>query len=141
MNGKRLLPGILAAMMVVTPVGAPVGAKDIKLGGEQKEKLTPTMIALPRVSVAIRTDDGGWKHVAVDCWLAGVDVEEARRLEALKNIIIGKADREMPNRNFEILQSAGEGSAEAKKVIHAAVETALGREWKGQVLIRNMLVY
>jgi len=139
MNGKGLLPGIFAVMMLIMPVHAPLYAKDIKLGGEQK--LTPTMIALPRISVAIRTEDGGWKHVAVDCWLAGVDVDEARRLEALKNIIIGKADREMPNRNFEILQSAGEGDAEAKKVIHAAVEAALGREWKGQVLIRNMLVY
>jgi len=139
MNAKRLLPGIFAALLLASWVPGPLHAKDIKLGGEQK--LTPTMIALPRVSVAIRTEDGGWKHVAVDCWLAGVDVEEARRLEALKNTIIAKADREMPNRNFEILQSAAEGSAEAKKVIHAAVETALGREWKGQVLIRNMLVY
>ena len=139
MNGKGLLPGILAVMMLIMPAGAPLHAKDIKLGGEQK--LTPTMIVLPRISVAIRTEDGGWKHVAVDCWLAGVDVEEAKRLEALKNTIIAKADREMPNRNFEILQSAGEGSAEAKKVIHGAVEDGLGKEWKGQVLIRNMLVY
>ncbi len=139
MNGRRLFPIILAATLLALPGQAPLHAKDIKLGGEQK--LTPTMIVLPRISVAIRTEDGGWKHIAVDCWLAGVDVEEAKRLEALKTTIIAKADREMPNRNFEILQSAGEGSNEAKKVIHAAVEAGLGREWKGQVLIRNMLVY
>jgi len=139
MNPKRFLPCIFTVLLLVGMAPVPVHAKDIKLGGEQK--LTPTMIVLPRISVAIRTEDGGWKHIAVDCWLAGVDVEEAKRLEALKTTIIAKADREMPNRNFEILQSAGEGSNEAKKVIHAAVEAGLGREWKGQVLIRNMLVY
>jgi len=139
MFGKRLFPIILAAVLLALPGQAPIQAKDIKLGGEQK--LTPTMIVLPRISVAIRTEDGGWRHVAVDCWLAGVSVEEAQKLETLKTTIIAKADREMPNRNFEILQSAGEGSNEAKKVIHAAVEAGLGREWKGQVLIRNMLVY
>jgi hypothetical protein len=139
MNGKRLFPIILAAMLLAVPGHTPVFAKDIKLGGEQKLPLT--MIVLPRIAVAIRADDGGWRHVEVDCWLAGTDVENAKRLETLKTTIIAKADREFPNRNFEILQSAAEGSNEAKKVIHAAVEAAMGSEWKGQVLIRNMLVY
>ena len=139
MSTKRLLPAIVAALLLAGPAPLPAFAKDIKLGGAAK--LTPTMIALPRISVAIRTEDGGWKHIAIDCWLAGTDVDNARQLEALKNTIIAKADREMPNRNFEILQSPGEGDAEAKKVIHAAVEAAFGHEWKGQVLIRNMLVY
>ena len=143
MNGKpllsRIFPALLLAGLASPFVYAPAYAKDIKLGGEQK--LNPTMIVLPRISVAIRTDDGGWKHIAIDCWLAGTDIENAKRLEALKTTIIAKADREMPNRNFEILQSASEGSAEAKKVIHGAVEAAMGGEWKGQVLIRNMLVY
>ena len=135
----RMLAALLLAGLASPSLYVPAYAKDIKLGGQQK--LPQTMVVLPRISVAIRTDDGGWKHIAVDCWLAGTSVEEAHTLEALKNTIVAKADREMPNRNFEILQSAGEGSAEAKKVIHGAVEDGLGKEWKGQVLIRNMLVY
>ena len=117
-------------------------SKDIKLGGDQKQgKLPPNMIALPSILVAIRGEDGGWRHIKIDAWLAGTDEDNAKRLEALKNTIRDKADREFPNRNFEILQSAGQGSAEAKKVIHGAVEAGLGKEWKGDVLIRNMLVY
>ena len=142
MNRTRPISRIFAALLLVGLASSSVYAKDIKLGGDQKQaKLPPNMIALPTIAVAIRGEDGGWKHIKIDAWLAGTDPENAKRLETLKTVIIAKADREFPNRNFEILQSAGQGSAEAKKVIHAAVEAGLGGEWKGDVLIRNMLVY
>jgi hypothetical protein len=131
----------LAALLLTALTATPVAAKDIRLGGDATTKLAPNMIVLPTIAVAIRTDDGGWKHIKIDAWLAGTDPDNAKALESLKNTIIGKADREFPNRNFETLQSAGQGSAEAKRVIHAAVEAGLGHEWKGDVLIRNMLVY
>lgn len=140
MNRMRQLPGIAAALLLAALPLPPVYAKDIKLGGGQ-QKLPTNMIALPTIAVAIRGDDGGWKHIKIDAWLAGTDAENAKTLEALKNTIINRADRELPNRNFEVLQSAVQGSAEAKRVIHAAVEAGLGHEWKGDVLIRNMLVY
>jgi hypothetical protein len=139
MNRKRLLPGIAAALLLAALPSPAVHAKDIRLGGQQK--LPTNMIVLPTIAVAIRTEDGGWKHIKIDAWLAGTDAENAKTLEALKNTIIAKVDREFPNRDFEILQSASQGSAEAKRVIHAAVEAGLGHEWKGDVLIRNMLVY
>jgi len=142
MNRVSPISRILAAMLLVGLASSSVYAKDIKLGGEQKEgKLPPNFIALPPIMVMMRTDDGGWKHLKINAWLAGTDLDNARKLEALKNTIKDKADREFPNRNFEILQSAGQGSSEAKKVIHAAVEAGLGQEWKGDVLIKDMLVY
>ncbi len=138
----RPIPKIFAALLLIGLASSCVYAKDIKLGGEQKlGKLPPNMIVLPPIMVMIRGDDGGWKHIKIDAWLAGTDIDNAKKLESLKNTIKDKADREFPNRNFEVLQSAGQGSAEAKKVIHAAVEAGLGGEWKGDVLIRNMLVY
>ena len=138
----RPISWIFAAFLVFGLASPFVYAKDIKLGGEQKEgKLPPNMIALPPIMVMMRTDDGGWKHIKIDAWLAGTDEDNAKKLESLKNTIKDKADREFPNRNFEILQSAGQGSSEAKKVIHAAVEAGLGKEWKGDVLIKDMLVY
>ncbi|HMA48945.1 MAG TPA: hypothetical protein VKP60_04275 [Magnetospirillaceae bacterium] len=142
MNRCRPIPRIFAALLLIGLASSSIYAKDIKLGGEQKQgKLPPNMIVLPPIMVMIRGEDGGWKHIKIDAWLAGTDVDNAKRLDALKNTIRDKADRELPNRNFEILQSAGQGSTEAKKVIHAAVEAGLGAEWKGDVLIRNMLVY
>jgi hypothetical protein len=136
-----LLARILALLLLVGIAGAPADAKDIRLGGEKKERIPTNTIALPPISVAIRADDGGWRHIKIDAWLAGTDEENARALEKLKTTIMHKADREFPNRNFETLRSAGQGSNEAKKVIHAAVESELGGPWKGEVLIRNMLVY
>jgi hypothetical protein len=130
----RFLLLLLAALSLT-----PAAAKDIKLGGQQK--LNPTMIQLPTIAVVMRDEDGGWKHIKIDAWLAGTDVENAKELDRIKNIIMSKADREFPNRNYETLQSPGQGSIEAKRVIHAAVEAGLGREWKGEVLIKNMLVY
>jgi hypothetical protein len=141
MGKNYSLRRFLAVSLLIALAASPVAAKDIKLGGQAGNKLPPTMIVLPTIAVAIRTEDGGWKHVKIDTWLAGTDVENAKQLESLKNVIIGKADREIPNRNFETLQSPGQGSAEAKRVIHAAVEASLGHEWKGEVLIKNMMVY
>jgi len=134
---RRLLSGLL---LIALAAGS-ASAKDIKLGGQQGNQLPPTIIQLPTISVAIRADDGGWKHIQIDAWLSGTDAENAKKLDSLKNIIVTKADHEFPNRNFEILQSPGQGSGEAKKVIHGAVEAGLGHEWKGDVLIKNMLVY
>lgn len=140
MNGKyshgRFLLLLLAALSLT-----PAAAKDIKLGGQAQQKLAPTMIALPTIAVVMRDEDGGWKHIKIDAWLAGTDLENAKELDRIKNIIMNKADREFPNRNYETLQSPGQGSVEAKRVIHAAVEAGLGHEWKGDVLIKNMLVY
>ena len=130
----RFLVLLLAALSLT-----PVAAKDIKLGGAQK--LNPTMIQLPTIAVVMRDEDGGWKHIKIDAWLAGTDVENAKELDRIKNIIMSKADREFPNRNYETLRSADQGSVEAKHVIHAAVEAGLGHEWKGDVLIHSMLVY
>jgi len=141
MSGKYSSSRFLAVLLLTLLAASPVAAKDIKLGGQAGSKLPPTMIVLPTIAVAIRTDDGGWKHIKIDTWLAGTDADNAKRLESLKNVIIGKADREFPNRNFETLQSPDQGSAEAKRVIHAAVEASLGHEWKGEVLIKNMMVY
>ena len=139
---RGILSGLLAVLLLAGAPGSAVLAKDIKLGGDDhKPKLPKTVVVLPRISVAIQSGDGGWRHIAIDAYLAGTDENNAKELEAKRNIIIGKADQEFPNRNFEILQSAVEGSIEAKKVIHAAVEAGLGREWKGEVMIRNMLVY
>ena len=142
MTRMRPISRLFATLLLIGVASSSVYAKDIKLGGEQKlGKLPPNMIALPPIMVMIRTEDGGWKHIKIDAWLAGTDIDNAKRLEALKNTIRDKADREFPNRNFEILQSAAQGSNEAKKVIHAAVEAGLGKEWKGDVLIKDMLVY
>lgn len=134
-HGRCLV--LLLAALALTPAAA----KDIKLGGQAQENLAPNMIKLPTIAVVMRDDDGGWKHIKIDAWLAGTDVDNAKELDRLKNVIINKADREFPNRNYETLQSPGQGSTEAKRVIHAAVEAGLGHEWKGDVLIRNMLVY
>jgi hypothetical protein len=142
MNSKRSIARIFVALLLVGLASSSGYAKDIKLGGEQKlGKLPPNVIVLPTIAVMIRGEDGGWKHIKIDAWLAGTDEDNARKLDALKNFIKDRADREFPNRNFEILQSARQGSVEAKRVIHSAVEAGLGGEWKGDVLIKNMLVY
>ena len=131
----------LAAFLLIGLAMGPVSAKDIKLGGEQKDKLAPNIVVLPVIAVMIRTDDGGWKHIKIDAWLAGTDADNARKLDGLKHQIIIKADHEIPQRNYETLQSPDLGTKEAKRIIHAAVEAGLGHEWKGEVLIHNMMVY
>ena len=141
MSGKYFHGRCLSFLLLTVLALSPVSAKDIKLGGEQKDKLPTNMVALPTIAVMIRTDDGGWKHIKIDAWLAGTDLDNAKKLESLKHLIIVKADHELPYRNYEVLQSPGQGSAEAKRVIHAAVEAGLGHEWKGEVLIHNMMVY
>src|SRR6516165_463541 len=90
---------LLLAALSLTPAAA----KDIKLGGQQK--LNPTMIVLPTIAVVMRDEEGGWKHIKIDAWLAGTDIENAKELDRIKNIIMNKADREFPNRNYETLQS------------------------------------
>ena len=128
---------LLSSLLVLSPVSA----KDIKLGGEQKDKLAPNIVVLPVIAVMIRTEDGGWKHIKIDAWLSGTDADNARKLDGLKHQIITKADHEIPNRNYETLQSPAQGTKEAKRIIHEAVEAGLGHEWKGEVLIHNMMVY
>ncbi len=129
------------ALLLIGLATGPVSAKDIKLGGEQKDKIPINMVVLPTIAVMIRTEDGGWKHIKIDAWLAGTDADNARKLDGLKHQIITKADHDIPTRNYETLQAPDLGSREAKRIIHAAVEAGLGHEWKGEVLIHNMMVY
>jgi hypothetical protein len=132
----------LAVALAALLASGPLAAKDIRLGGQKDaDKLPPNMVALPTIAVAIRTDDGGWKHIKIDAWLAAKDVRTAKVMEGMKTNIIAKADRELPNRDFTTLLSPELGSNEAKKAIQAAVEATLGRPYTGDILIRNMLVY
>jgi hypothetical protein len=96
---------------------------------------------LPTIAVAIRDDDGGWRHIKVDAWLQSKDSATAAALEAVKTTIIAKADRELPNHDFATLQSPQIGTTEIKHAIHAAAEAGLGRKWNGEVLIHNLLIY
>jgi hypothetical protein len=129
----------LAPILLGVVLAIPVEAKDIKLGGG--DRVHPLVVELPTIAVAIRGDDGGWKHIKIDAWLQSKDIATAKKLEAVKNIIIAKADRELPNHDFETLKSPQTGSREAKRAIHAAAEAGLGQKWDGEVLIHNMLVY
>src|SRR5579859_1613100 len=138
---RKYSHGRFLILLLAALAATPAAAKDIKLGGQAQQKLAPTMIVLPTIAVVMRDEEGGWKHIKIDAWLAGTDIENAKELDRIKNIIMNKADREFPNRNYETLQSPGQGSVEAKRVIHAAVEAGLGHEWKGDVLIHSMLVY
>jgi len=138
---RKYSHGRFLILLLAALAATPAAAKDIKLGGQAQQKLAPNMIVLPTIAVVMRDEDGGWKHIKIDAWLAGTDIENAKELDRIKNIIMNKADREFPNRNYETLQSPGQGSVEAKRVIHAAVEAGLGHEWKGDVLIHSMLVY
>ena len=117
-------------------------AKDIKTGGGKKgEKAPPAYVELPVISVAMRTEDGGWHHVQITAWLAPKDMETLRALETAKNAIIDRADHDLPTRNYETLKSAEQGSVEAKKVIKAAAEAGLGHPWQGDVLIQKFMIY
>lgn len=117
-------------------------AKDIKLGGEKKgAELPPNTTQLKPIAVAIRTEDGGWRHIRIDAWLESKDPLTAKAMEAAKSVIIAKADRDLPNRNFDTLLSPELGSNEAKKAIRSAVEASLGHPWNGEVLIHNFVIY
>jgi hypothetical protein len=119
-----------------------VSAKDIKTGGATKgPKPPPTYVELPVISVAMRTEDGGWHHVQITAWLAPKDMETLHALETAKNSIIDRADHDLPTRSYETLKGAETGEAEAKKVIKAASEASLGHAWQGDVLIQKFLVY
>ena len=133
-NGLPLL--CLLALLAALPAGA----KEIRLGGEDKS-LPKNTVLLPTIAVAIRTEDGGWKHIKIDAWLQAKDVRTAKTMESMKNTIIAKVDRELPNHDWAILSSAKDGSDEAKRAIASAVEMTIGRAYTGDVLIRNMLVY
>ncbi len=128
-----------AAILLGVVLTVPVEAKDIKLGGG--DKAHSLVVELPTIAVAIRADDGGWKHIKIDAWLQSKDVATAKKLEAVKNTIIAKADREFPNHNFETLKSPQTGAQDAKRAIRAAAEASLGQKWDGEVLIHNMLIY
>jgi len=136
----RIGISLFSALILSALCSLPAGAKDIRLGGTD-DKLPKTMVVLPTIAVAIRAEDGGWKHIKIDAWLQAKDVRTAKTMENMKNTIIAKADRELPNHDFAILMSAENGSNEAKKAIAAAVEMTIGRAYTGEVLIRNMLVY
>jgi hypothetical protein len=140
MRARTSILILIAAAFTLVLAAQPAGAKDIRLGGTD-EKLPKNIVQLPTIAVAMRTEDGGWRHIKIDAWLAAKDVRTAKAMESVKNTIIAKADRELPNHDFATLQSAELGSNEAKKVIVAAVEATIGREYKGEVLIRSMLVY
>jgi len=141
MRARTIILSLLSAGVALAVTAAPVAAKDIRLGGSTDEKLPKNIVQLPPIAVAIRTDDGGWKHIRIDAWLEAKDTRTAKTMENMKNTIIAKADRELPNHDFAVLQSAELGSTEAKKAIVAAIEATIGREYKGDVLIRSMLVY
>jgi hypothetical protein len=133
---------LLLVLACIAFLAGPAGAKDIKLGGEQKSvKLPNNTVALKTIAVAIRGEDGGWKNIKIDAWLTSKDSATAQAIEVAKNAILARADRELPNHSFEALQSAELGSIEAKKAIHKSVEAVLGHPWNGDVLIHNMLVY
>jgi hypothetical protein len=132
--------GLPLFFLVMLLTAMPAGAKDIRLGGEDKS-LPKNMVVLPTIAVAMRTDDGGWKHIKIDAWLAAKDQRTAKTMESMKNTIIAKADRELPNHDWAVLASAKDGSDEAKRAIAIAVEATIGRAYTGDVLIRNMLVY
>ena len=130
-----------AACLAVALAATPIYGNDIRLGGKKEEKTIKNIVELPMIAVAIRTEDGGWKHISINAWLAPKDPDVARKMESLKSTIISKADRELPNHSYATLQSAELGAAEAKKAIHAAAAACLGHPWAGEVLIQNMLVY
>lgn len=142
MSKGIVAPALLALILSCGLLAGPVEAKDIKLGGEQNEhKLPLNTIELPQIAVAIRTEDGGWRHIRISAWLAAKDASTARTIDRMKNSIVGKADRELPNHSFDTLLSPELGSVEAKKAIRIAVEATLGHPYNGDILIRNLLVY
>jgi len=132
--------GLAIVFLFSLAAAMPAAAKEIRLGGTDNS-LPKNMVELPMIAVAIRTEDGGWKHIKINAWLAAKDVRTAKTMEGMKNSISAKVDRELPNHDFAVLASAENGSNEAKKAIITAVEATIGRTYTGDVLIRNMLVY
>ncbi|MDR3441066.1 hypothetical protein [Telmatospirillum sp.] len=135
-------------MAIFVALAGPVFAKDIRLGGTSASptapppKLAPNIIELPTIEVSIRKEDGGWRHIRIDAWLAPKQVAIARDMDGMKTSIVKHAREELPgNRGFDALRSAHEGNQVAKEVLHHAAERSLGHPWDGDVLIRNILVY
>ena len=129
-------------------MGSPAFAREIHLGGTDTDKgapppkLAPNIVELPTIIASIRKEDGGWRHIRIDAWLAPKDIGTARAMDDKKTSIVMRSRDAFPGkRGFETLQSARDGNQAAKEVIHSAAEKTLGRPWTGDVLIRNMLVY
>jgi hypothetical protein len=139
---------LLALVMgAVAWSGGEAAAREVRLGGQEKSTspdktdLPPNVVGLPTITLAIRREDGGWRHVTIDAWLVPKDVDTARSMDQMKSLIVRNLDKSLPKRSFELLQSANDGSNEAKKAIHEAAEISLGHPWTGDVLIRSLLVY
>jgi hypothetical protein len=137
MRGKYIVILLFTALLALAPTSS--RAKDVTLGGDKKEP--KNMVELPKISVVIQTEDGGWKHIVIDAWLAPKDISTVPELEKSKTAILKWVDHALPNHDFATLQSPEGGSAEAKKTIRAGTEATLGHPWKGDVLITTMLVY
>ncbi len=147
-SGAFLRYGVAIALIgLATPLAPSAEAREIHLGGTNSQsgapsKLPPNIVELPSVVMLLRREDGGWRHIQIDAWLAPQDVPTAKDLDGMKTTVVQQIKEGLPGpRGFETLQSAREGSQAAKELIHAAAERSLGRAWSGEVLIRDMLVY
>jgi hypothetical protein len=127
------------ALLAAGLLSGPANAKDIKLGGGQKGDMLN--VHLPPMKIMIPTGDGGWKHIQIDAWLMAKDQVTARAMDVAKNNIVNMADKEMPNRDWQVLANPELGSNEVKKVIHAAAEAGLGHPWQGDVMLQSFLIY
>lgn len=152
MNIRSALTGtatfMVAVCVLVATAAAPALARDINLGGTRiapdhpTAHLAPNIVELPTIEVSIRKDDGGWRHIKIDAWLAPKDLATAHTMDGMKTSIVKKAGEDLPgNRGFDVLKSAHEGNQAAKEVLHDAAAQSLGHPWEGEVLIRNLLVY
>jgi hypothetical protein len=137
--------GIAVCLLAILAVPQPAAAnREIRLGGSDKhqgDKPPADIVALPTIHVAIRKPDGGWHHIQIDAWLAPNDKDLAGKMESVKTVIVRKATANFPLKPFPSLVSAHDGSRLAKEVIHSAAARSIGREWQGDVLIRNIVVY
>jgi len=137
----------LVLVLLLGGMVTPAAAREVRLGGSQSStqpapKLAPNIIELPTIEISIRKEDGGWRHIRIDAWLAPKDVAIARDMDGMKTSIVKRAQEDLPgSRGFDVLKSAREGNEAAKEVLHLAAEQSLGHPWEGEVLIRNMLVY
>jgi hypothetical protein len=140
---RRVL--VLIALLAMTAWMAPqAAAKDINLGGQRytpDQNLPRTMVELPGISVALRDDKGGWRHVEIHAWLALKDSSAAYAVDRKRWAIARTVKDKLPEADFDVLAAAHTGSALAKEVIRSAAMAALGEELAGDVLIRELLVY
>jgi hypothetical protein len=143
-----LLSATIAIILLAGAIPS-VSAREIHLGGTNAApgapppaKLAPNIVELPTIIAAIRREDGGWRHIRIDAWLAPQDIATARAMDDKKTSIVMRSQNTLPGkRGFDALKSAHDGNQVAKEVIHAAAAQTLGHPWTGDVLIRNILVY